>query len=193
MVQTLNKTPDTFSGITLEAFLQMPETQPASEYINGQILQKPMPQGEHSTLQRDLLFKLEDTLKPDRIARAFPELRCKFGNKVLVPDLTVFRCERIPRQDNGRIANVFEIAPDWVIEILSPDQGEAKVRSKILHCLDHGCEMGWMINTADNEVIAYPHNDRPRSFTTPEAKLPVPEWAAALELSIEELFGWLID
>jgi Uma2 family endonuclease len=191
MVQTLNKTVEAPS-ITLDAFLQMPETQPASEYIDGQILQKPMPQGEHSTLQRDLLFKIDGELKSNQIARAFPELRCKFGNKVLVPDLSVFRSQRIPRQDNGRIANVFEIAPDWVIEILSPDQGESKVRSKILHCLDHGCEMGWMINPAGNEVIAYPYNDRPRSFTQLETILPVPEWAATLNLSVGELFGWLL-
>jgi Uma2 family endonuclease len=39
--------------ITLEAFLQQPETKPASKYIDGQIIQKPMPQGEHSTLQLD--------------------------------------------------------------------------------------------------------------------------------------------
>ena len=35
---------------TLEEFLQLPETKPASEYIDGKIYQKPMPQGKHSTL-----------------------------------------------------------------------------------------------------------------------------------------------
>lgn len=39
MVQTPTKT------LTLEEFLQLPETKPASEYINGQIIQKPMPHG----------------------------------------------------------------------------------------------------------------------------------------------------
>ncbi len=32
--------------ITLEEFLALPETKPAREYIDGKILQKPMPQGE---------------------------------------------------------------------------------------------------------------------------------------------------
>lgn len=35
--------------ITLEEFLRLPETTPASEYVDGAILQKPMPQCEHST------------------------------------------------------------------------------------------------------------------------------------------------
>jgi hypothetical protein len=41
-------------SLTLEAFLALPETKPASEFINGQIIQKPMPQGEHARLQSKL-------------------------------------------------------------------------------------------------------------------------------------------
>jgi Uma2 family endonuclease len=32
--------------LSLDEFLLLPETKPASEYIDGQILQKPIPQGE---------------------------------------------------------------------------------------------------------------------------------------------------
>lgn len=32
--------------LTLEDFLKLPETEPASEFINGEIIQKPMSQGE---------------------------------------------------------------------------------------------------------------------------------------------------
>ena len=45
--------------VTLETFLAMPATKPASEFINGKILQKPMPQGEHSVLQGELGGDLE--------------------------------------------------------------------------------------------------------------------------------------
>jgi Uma2 family endonuclease len=31
--------------LSLAEFLELPETKPASEYINGRIYQKPMPQG----------------------------------------------------------------------------------------------------------------------------------------------------
>ena len=36
--------------ISFEEFLALPETKPASEYINGNIYQKPMPQAQHSCL-----------------------------------------------------------------------------------------------------------------------------------------------
>jgi len=39
------------SKISLEEFLLLPETEPASEYVDGLIYQKDMPQGKHSTLQ----------------------------------------------------------------------------------------------------------------------------------------------
>lgn len=43
MVQTPAK------PLTLDEFLKLPETKPASEFIDGQIIQKAMPQGKHST------------------------------------------------------------------------------------------------------------------------------------------------
>lgn len=62
--------------LTLEEFLRLPETKPASEYIEGQILQKPMPQGKHSRIQGELLAAINAVVKPKRVACAFPELRC---------------------------------------------------------------------------------------------------------------------
>ena len=40
--------------LTLKEFLKLPETKPASEFIDGEVIQKPMPQGEHSRLQSKL-------------------------------------------------------------------------------------------------------------------------------------------
>ncbi|MGL5796179.1 MAG: Uma2 family endonuclease, partial [Waterburya sp.] len=68
-------------SITLEEFLKLPETKPASEYIDGQIIQKPMPQGKHSVIQRELTLAIDSQLKSSKTARAFPELRCIFGGR----------------------------------------------------------------------------------------------------------------
>lgn len=186
MVQTPAK------SLTLAEFLKSPETLPASEYINGQIIQKPMPQGKHSKLQKELLFKLESVFKIQRVAEAFPELRCTFGERSIVPDITVFLSNRVPRDPNGEIANVFPITPDWTIEILSPDQNQTKVTNNILHCLDHGTQMGWLLDPDVQMVIVYPAESRPRSFAQADDYLPVPEGASQFQLTVGELFGWLI-
>ena len=42
-------------NLSLDEFLVLPETTPASEYIDGKIYQKPMPKGKHSRIQKRLI------------------------------------------------------------------------------------------------------------------------------------------
>jgi Uma2 family endonuclease len=179
--------------ISLEEFLALPETKPASEYIDGKIIQKPMPQGEHSTIQGELIIALNSALKPQKIARAFPELRCTFGGRSTVPDVTVFTWDRIPRQDNGRIANAFNLEPDWTIEILSPDQRYSRVTKNILHCLANGTKLGWLIDPIEQSVLVYFSAQQPTFFEDINDVLPVPDFAQPFELTLGELFGWLLE
>jgi Uma2 family endonuclease len=185
MVQTLVKV------ITLAEFLLLPETKPASEFIGGQIVQKPMAQGKHSLIQGQLVINIELKLKPQKIARAYPELRCSFGGQSLVPDVAIFTSARIPRDENGDIANTFAIAPDWTIEILSPDQSQTRVIKNILHCLQHGTQMGWLIDPAEQLVFVYASNRATRVFDEATQILPTPEFAEDFHLTIGDLFGWL--
>ncbi|QLE55265.1 Uma2 family endonuclease [Nostoc sp. TCL26-01] len=178
--------------LSLNEFLKLPETKPGSEYIDGRTIQKPMPQGEHSAIQTELAPAINLILKPKQIARAFSELRCTFGERSIIPDISVFLWHRIPRQENGRVANVFSIAPDWTIEILSPDQSQTKVTKNILHCLKYGTQMGWLIDPQEQSVFVYPP-DQPTSFyDQPTAVLPVPKFAQDFTLTVEGLFSWLL-
>ena len=121
MVQTTPKV------LSLAEFLELPETEPASEYIDGQVIQKPMPHGKHSAIQGELVSAINGVVKSQRVARAFPELRITFGGCSIIPDIAVFLWERIPRDANGEVANMFTTAPDWTIEILSPEQSQTKL------------------------------------------------------------------
>lgn len=185
MVQTPNKT------VSLEEFLKLPETKPASEYINGQIIQKQMPQGKHSKLQEELVGGINSVVKVQRIAYAFPELRCTFGGSSIVPDIAVFTWSRIPVDENGKIANVFNAAPDWVIEILSPEQSQTRVTANIAHCLDHGTRLGWLLDPEVEAILTYAPNQHPKVFEAPTDVLPVPEFAQDIQLTVGQIFGWL--
>ena len=110
------------SKISLEEFLLLPETKPASEYVGGEIYQKAMPLGKHSTLQTKFSSTINQVGKTQKLAYAFPELRCTFAGCAVVPDLAVFEWSRIPVGANGEIQDIFNIAPDWIIEILSPTE-----------------------------------------------------------------------
>ncbi|WP_287252900.1 Uma2 family endonuclease [Moorena sp. SIO4E2] len=179
--------------VSLEAFIKLPETKPASEYIDGQIVQKPMPQGKHSTIQGELVTAINLVVKQERIARAFPELRCTFGGRSTVPDVSVFVSQRIPRDDNGEIANVFQVAPDWTIEILSPDQSQTKVTKNILHCLKYGTAMGWLIDPEEQTVFVYRPKQQMEVFDQSSEQLYVPSFARELSITVGDLFSWLLD
>jgi Uma2 family endonuclease len=185
MVQTPIK------SISLEAFLAMPETKPASEYVDGEIIQKPMPKGKHSRIQVRLASHANDRLETPKIATALTELRCTFGGRSTVPDIAVFTWSRIPRDETGDIANTFDAAPDWVIEILSPEQSPTKVTKNILHCLKHGCAMGWLIDPEDRSIVVYPAGQQAVFFDEAAQVILVPEFAGEMQLTVGELFGWL--
>ncbi|MDZ4873414.1 MAG: hypothetical protein CLLPBCKN_002810 [Chroococcidiopsis cubana SAG 39.79] len=180
-------------SLTLEEFLKLPETKPASEYIDGEIIQKPMPQGKHSVVQGELVPAINTVLRAPKIARAFPELRCTFGGRSTVPDVSVFVWDRIPRDEKGEIANTFSIAPDWTIEILSPDQSQTKVTKNILHCLKYETQMGWLIDPEEQTVFVYLPNQQPEVFDEPEQQIPVPSFAREIKLTVGNLFGWLME
>jgi Uma2 family endonuclease len=93
--------------LSLTEFLALPETKPANEFIQGQITQKPMPQGKHSRIQQKLTSVINLQLEDSRISLALPELRCNFGGRSLVPDVVVFKWQSLVTTPDGAIANQF--------------------------------------------------------------------------------------
>ncbi|MEQ9233986.1 Uma2 family endonuclease [Coleofasciculus sp. E2-BRE-01] len=176
-------------ALTLEEFLNLPETQPPSEFINGDIIQKHTPQGQHSLIQIELCKAIDRVAKPNKIAKAFPELRCTFGGDSIIPDIAVFRWARIPIEPSGKIANRFEIHPDWAIEILSPDQRQTKVLSNLLHCSRHGTEFGWLIDPEVESILVIDSTQRVELLSG-TSRLPILR-EIELELTVDQVFDWL--
>jgi Uma2 family endonuclease len=177
--------------ITLEEFLALPDTKPASEYIDGEIIQKPMPQGQHSVIQKKLLLTIDPILSDAGIGQAFLELRCIFGGRAVVPDVVVFEEANISYDDNGDIVNVVSIPPDWTIEILSPEQSTTKVLKNINHCLAHGTQMGWLIDPTDRSIFVISADRTLQIIDEPSTILPVPAFATSIQLTVEQLFSWI--
>ncbi len=177
--------------ITLAEFLALPDTKPASEYIDGEISQKSMPQGKHSIIQIELGMEINQALRRAGIATAFSELRCTFGGRSIVPDLVVIEDANIPSDENGDIENVFSIPPDWTIEILSPEQSTNKVLKNINHCLNYGTEMGWLIDPADRSVCVIGRDRTFQIIDRPDSILTVPTFATSIQLTVDRLFSWI--
>lgn len=179
----------TTQPITLEEFLKLPETKPASEYIAGEIIQKPMPKGRHSRLQEKLCAAINQAAEEQCIAYAFPELRCSFGTRSIVPDVAVFLWQRIPFTLTDEVPDNFELPPDWAIEILSPEQKANKVIGNVLHCLSHGTRLGWFVDPDDLSILVFLPAQQPILLQGNES-LPVLS-EIELALTVDQVFGWL--
>ncbi|MEM9276179.1 MAG: Uma2 family endonuclease [Cyanobacteria bacterium P01_F01_bin.143] len=177
------------SAPSLKEFLKLPETKPVSEYINGEIKQKPIPKGKHSRLQLRLCNSINEKVESSKIAYALPELRCSFGTRSIVPDIAVFQWSHIPFDTDGEIPNDFLLPPDWTIEILSPDQGSNRIIGNILYCLQYGCNLGWLIDPGDRSILMFEPGKQPellRGIQKPSGLANIP-----LDLRVDDIFNWL--
>lgn len=169
--------------LTLETFLRLPniEESPAWEFVNGEMLQKPMPTSHHSILQKRLVAAIDQL---EGAYEAFPELRCVLSQQSVVPDVTVILSRRVP------LENVpVQGAPDWVIEILSPDQSTTKLITKIQTCLAEGSQLGWLLDSTEEVIVVF-WSDRPLAIISGATVVPALP-GMELHLTAEQVFGWL--
>ena len=171
--------------LALQDFLKLPniEESPAWELVEGQANQKPMPTVHHSILQKRLTAAIDLSNSP---YEAFPELRCTLSINSVVPDITVIHKNRIPIENTA-----VEGAPDWTIEILSPDQSTTKLIAKIQTCLDEGTKLGWLIDSTEQVILVLLPDGR-ISLHKNSDRLPVlPD--IMLDLTVMQVFSWLRD
>ena len=177
------------SAHSLAEFLKLPETKPASEYINEKIIQKPMPTGKHSRLQLKLCDLINENAENQKIAYAFPELRCTFDTRSIVPDIAVFKWSRIPFEADGEVPNDFLFPPDWTIEILSPEHSSNRVTGNILYCLQNGCQLGWLIDPADRSILVFQPDRQPELLQGSASPTVLED--INLNLTVDIIFSWL--
>ena len=80
-------------------------------------------------------------------------------------------------------------APEWAIEILSPNQGETRVTRNLLHVLRYGGQLGWLVDPREKAILVF-RPDRLPDEVTGETILPVLP-GVGLELTADRLFAWL--
>lgn len=147
----------------LTEFLHQPniEASPAWELLNDRACQKPMPTLFHSRLQRNLTQYINQQTQTHE---AIQELRCIIPPLSPVPDISIIAIDRLPTIDGP-----FEGAPDWLIEIRSPDQSILDLQNKILHCLTQGTQLAWLIDIQRAQIWVWEANELPIVYSDHDA------------------------
>jgi Uma2 family endonuclease len=188
MESVVAKDPQTESFITLGEFLRLPETEPASEFADGKVIQKVSPRYKHSRLQGFLCEEFNKTLAP--VFHASPELRCTFGGRSLVADVAVFRLDRIPRDPSGEFSDDWFLAPDAAVEIRSPGQPATHLYAKLSFCVDEGVLLGVLIDPVARRVVVFRPDHYPEEIAE-GGSIEGGEALPGLRIGLAELWGWL--
>ncbi|WP_367997216.1 Uma2 family endonuclease [Planktothrix pseudagardhii] len=101
----------------------------------------------------------------------------------IVPDIVIFEWQNIPLDEQGEIANDATIAPDWTIEILSPEQQSTRVINNILFCLKHQTQLGWLIDPQERLILVFKPKQELEVFEG-EQILPILDSLKGYQLSV---------
>jgi Uma2 family endonuclease len=176
--------------LTLEEFLKLPEEEPPLEFIDGVVTQKVSPKGRHSALQTALVQFLNGIAQQSKPAWALTELRATFAGASVVPDISVYRRQRIPVDASGRIADDFLEPPDIAVEIASPEQSVNALVRRCLWYVANGVEMALLLDPTDESVLAFRHG-RPADAWHGSDRVDLHEVLPDFELTVEQLFASL--
>jgi Uma2 family endonuclease len=124
-----------------------------AEIIAGELRLSPRPAGPHALVASVLGEELGPPFRRGRggpggwIILDEPELH--LGEDILVPDLAGWRRERMPAVSD---VPYFELAPDWVCEVLSPSTEKTDRAHKLgLHAAAEVAH-GWLVNPASRTL-----------------------------------------
>lgn len=180
----------TETRLTLEQFLALPETEPASEYICGEVIQKAMPTRGHGVTQGKLLQHSNNFLDVHPLGEAGSEVRCIFGpagaERAFVPDFTFIAAERLPPGGAG-LDGPFYGAPDLAVEILSPDDRPGRVLEKLDFYLRHGVRLVWLLDPQER-IVRVLRPDAALAVIHPGATLDGGDVLPGFQVAVAALF-----
>jgi Uma2 family endonuclease len=178
--------------ITLEEFLRLPEIDehPYLEYIDGRIEAKVSPQKKHGMIEKRLMSHIDAHSEPQQLGQTFPELRCTFAGRSIIPDVVFLLDEHIETDERGEILDPTLRPPDIHVEIVSPDQSVRKCREKLVFSTANGCRLGWLIDPSRKTVSVYRPDRRVERLSAGGALEGDPV-LPGYRLSVAAVFDWL--
>jgi Uma2 family endonuclease len=131
------------------------------EIVDGELFASPRPAGAHSRVASKLGGRLDGPFDAGEggpggwIILDEPELH--LGAAVLVPDLAGWRRERMPHVAEDLLA--FELAPDWVCEVLSPSTNTIDRVRKLPVYAREGVPFAWLLEPIQRTLEVFQLQD----------------------------------
>jgi Uma2 family endonuclease len=130
----------------------LPEAKPALEWVNGRVLQKVTPQQPHALAQGVFFAALHAWAQQYRCGSAGTEWEFRLeppgeGRRPLVPDVAYLSYARLSR-DEQKKTGIPHMAPDAVVEVISPTDLRRDIDEKTRVYLASGTSVVFLVDTA---------------------------------------------
>ncbi len=141
-------------------YLALPEEQPYLEYVQGEVLQKAMPNADHRRLIRALIvaiFRYQESHGGD----SGPEGRVRLpdGSGYRLPD-TAYWAPGVPSGD--------DTIPTLAVEVRSPGQALSSLREKCRAFRRNGVQVFWLFDPSTRTVEVFEGAIDGRRHESPE-------------------------
>lgn len=161
----------TASAITAADLEAMGSEAKRFELVGG-VLREREPKGaEHGEIEVQLMLPLGSYVLRRGLGRVYPSdthfiLPLATGEETVAPDLAFVRTDRLP--PSGQRTGFLRLAPDLVVEVVSPSERPAAVAEKVSLYQDAGVPLIWVIRTPPRTVSVYPLGSEPVTLSEGE-------------------------
>jgi len=144
-----------FKPATYEDLFDLPENL-VGEIIAGRLITHPRPAPRHARACSAIGFELGSPYDRGHNGPGgwwiLDEPELHFGPDILVPDLAGWRRERLPSLPDTAW---FELAPDWICEVLSPSTARTDRMLKMPRYAENGVAYCWLVDPTARTLEAF--------------------------------------
>ena len=111
-------------------------------------------------------------------------------SKSVVPDVSVYRWDRIERKPNGEVATDFTTPPDVAIEILSPRQSVTKLVARCAWYVSNGVSAALLVDEKDRLMLVFRPDRAPLPLRGDEA-ITLGDLLPGVDATVRQVFDTL--
>jgi Uma2 family endonuclease len=143
--------------MTADELLQMPHDGHRYELVKGELKEMRPAGPQHGRVANNIAFLITQYAKEKNLGAVYAaETGFKLKEKpdtVRAADATFVAKERIPAE--GEPAGYWAIAPDLVVEVVSPFDAAQAIQAKVAEWLTAGCRLVWVAYPETQTVMEY--------------------------------------
>lgn len=151
------KTAEGTTIITAEELLRLPRGKHRYELVKGELREMSPASSRHGRVAMRLGSLLEQFVRKNKLGAVYAaetgfKLR-ETPDTVRAADVAFIAQERIPAE--GEPEDFWAIAPDLVVEVVSPYDTAVEVQDKVTDWLQAGCRLVWVVYPNTQTVTEY--------------------------------------